>query len=386
MADEAHVNIWEMGTGVWNEWRKSNPTIKPDLSNLDISGEDMHEINYSDTNLRKVVLSRASLNSADLTGADLSGSDLSNANLNEASLRGTTLIETNLERTDFTRADLGNANLSNAYMEQTQFAEAFLGRAVVTGSHILGADFTEAHLTDADFSGCVIGAVFFTKVDLSRCKGLETVIHSHPSTIDFDTVYRSGGNIPEIFLQRAGVSDDLIIQARSHLSTVFPIQFYSCFLSYSHTDKMFAWKLNNSLKSHGVECWLDEHQLLPGDDIYQQVDRGIRLWDKMLLCCSENSLNSWWVDNEIGTAFEKEQRLMKDRGAKVQVLVPLNLDGYLFSEAWKSGYMAQVRRRLAADFTNTDADPKKFEMQMQRLIRALRADDGARGGPPKPKL
>jgi hypothetical protein len=71
------------------------------------------------------------------------------------------------------------------------------------------------------------------------------------------------------------------------------------------------------------------------------------LWDKILLCCSESSLTSWWVDNEIGTAFEKEPQLMEDRGAKV--LVPLNLDGCLFSDRWQSGYQAQVRRRLAAD-------------------------------------
>jgi hypothetical protein len=34
---------------------------------------------------------------------------------------------------------------------------------------------------------------------------------------------------------------------------------------------------------------LDEKQMLPGDDIYEQVDRGIRL-----LCFSQHSLTSWW--------------------------------------------------------------------------------------------
>jgi hypothetical protein len=28
------------------------------------------------------------------------------------------------------------------------------------------------------------------------------------------------------------------------------------------------------------------------------VDRGIPLWDKVLLCCSEHSLTSWWVDRQ----------------------------------------------------------------------------------------
>jgi len=168
-----------------------------------------------------------------------------------------------------------------------------------------------------------------------------------------------------------------------------PIEFYSCFISYSHADKAFARRLHDGLQMRGIRCWLDEHQLLPGDDIYEGVDRGIRLWDKVLLCCSEASLTSWWVDKEIATALDKEQQLMRQRaselkGRQVRCLIPLNLDGYLFDE-WESPKAKVVKTRMAADFTGWEHDNTRYEAAFEKVVTALRIE-GGREEPPAPKL
>ena len=93
------------------------------------------------------------------------------------------------------------------------------------------------------------------------------------------------------------------------------------------------------------------------------------------------SVASWWIDNELRITLDRERELQKATGQKLLKLIPLNLDGHLFSNDWQSGYRQQIRDRVAADFTGWETDANKFEQQLERVVRALRTDGGR---PPDP--
>ncbi len=359
MPNAEYLRILRQGASVWNEWRSQNVWFLGDLNDANLRGANLRDsdltgIRLHKANLRKANLSGAKLADADLSEADLCGADLNRANLNKA----------RLEEANLTRADLRRANLS----------EADLSRA----------NFSEARLEGTNFASAKFGYTLLANINLGEALGLDWAEHRGPSTIGLDTFFASMGKIPDIFLRGAGIPNVFLEYATSLVA--IPFEFYSCFISYSHVDKSFARRVHDTLQGRGIRCWLDEKQLFPGDHIHREIDEAVRLWDKVLLCCSEKSLTSWWVDKEVSKALKKEEQLWKERGKPVLAIIPLNLDGYLFDPQWQDWKKQHLTDRLAADFTGWETDSAKFEEQIERVLKALRADAGARQPPPKSRL
>ena len=189
--------------------------------------------------------------------------------------------------------------------------------------------------------------------------------HHAPSTIGFDTMIRSQGKIPEIFLRNAGIPDSIIEAIPSLVGSLKPVDYYSCFISYSSKDQAFAERLHSDLQSKGVRCWFAPHDMRIGDEIRPRIDESIRVHDKLLLVLSESSLASVWVKKEVETAFENEAQQQK------LVLFPVRLDDTVMhtSQAWA----ADIRRmRLIGDFRQWKQHDE-YQKAFTRLLRDLQS-------------
>ena len=120
MANSEHVKIIKQGADTWNEWRKNNPDINPDLAWANLIGLDLQGIDFTGsilygTNLQNAVLNSATMKNADLEGANLIDAVLENANLEGANMKLAVLDRANCRGTNLLNTKkLGYKQLMNA--------------------------------------------------------------------------------------------------------------------------------------------------------------------------------------------------------------------------------------------------------------------------------
>jgi len=237
MANQEHLNLLGQGVEKWDEWREEHSEEIADLSGADLSSAEL-----GGANLSEAILAGADLSEADLSQANLYQADLDRAQLQGTYLVGTTLCGANLKGADLTSALMLGTNLS--LNGSTLHGWVYSAHS----TDLRGVNLSNAILDNADLSSTTLFGVIFAGIDLSLVKGLETVTHEGPSTIGIDTIIRSLGKIPEIFLRNAGVPDSIIEAIPSLVGSLSPIDYYSCFISYSSKDQAFAEQLHADLQ------------------------------------------------------------------------------------------------------------------------------------------
>jgi tetratricopeptide (TPR) repeat protein len=77
------------------------------------------------------------------------------------------------------------------------------------------------------------------------------------------------------------------------------------FLCHSSDDKPLVRNLYNRLNSDGIDSWLDEENLLPGEEWEQEIIKAVRSSDIVIVCLSQRSINKrGYVQKEIKLALD----------------------------------------------------------------------------------
>lgn len=360
----------ENGIAKWNALR-SKGDIGPHFYHFDLSGADLREAQF-----RGMTLADGNFSGANLTGACFANADLG----------GVRFMDADLSDADMTRTKMSSVWEESHLMAHTSSAN-FSG-AKLRRADFFGADLSNCYLHDADVSESEVRYTTFGNLDLSRTRGLDSVIHYGPSTIGIDTIVNSRGRIPEVFLRGVGLSplevaiaslynpelsdndiSDLVTTKIAAIRMCGPLYIGGVFISYSHLDAAFADKLCRHLGDEGASVWRDVHNLTAGQ-IHKQIDRAMRVQDIVVVILSKNSLASDWVWQEIEWARRKEKSENRD------VLCPIALD-----DAWKTVeaepvLMRQLRRYNILDFGAWKT--KRFTSAFQKLADGLKLNYSGR--------
>ncbi len=416
MANAEHLEILKSGVGTWNKWRKEDGRFYLDV--IDLRNAELKGVALRGADLSRTIISGADLSGVDLCGADLSGADLSGVNLSGANLRrsdfsgleqrsnasledllkglyrfevdlsGANLSGANLSGANLNGVNLSGLNLNNAHLNESNLGGAILCGTQLIGANLIGtnlrganlngADMSQANLVNANLTESILYGTNFLEAkmwgtifgltNLNACKNIETVEVFGKCVIDFHTLWASK-NLPKVFFTKLGVPEYLLKTIPEFNNPALLI--YPAFLSHSSKDKPFVRKLYDSLAVKGVTTWLDEKNLKPGDNLHDSISEGIKYYDKLILVCSENSLNSWWVEKELEKVYEKEREMQKERGKKFRLVIPIRIDNQIFE--CKEGILTTVRNSVIGDFTQWQ-DDMAFGKAVKELVDALNAN------------
>jgi hypothetical protein len=97
----------------------------------------------------------------------------------------------------------------------------------------------------------------------------------------------------------------------------------NAFLCHASDDKPRVRKLYEQLRNDNVDPWLDEENLLGGQDWREEIPKAVRSADVVIVCLSQNSVSKeGYIQKEIGYALDKAEE--KPEGTIY--IIPLRLE------------------------------------------------------------
>lgn len=125
------------------------------------------------------------------------------------------------------------------------------------------------------------------------------------------------------------------------------------FISHASEDKPFVRPFAEKLRANGVDAWIDEWEIKPGDKIVQKIFvEGIDRCDAFLVVLSKTSVEKPWVKEELDTAVVK--RIEEDTK-----IIPIRIDD------------CEVPAPLRATAWQNIDPSKDYEEEFQRVLSAI---------------
>jgi hypothetical protein len=139
------------------------------------------------------------------------------------------------------------------------------------------------------------------------------------------------------------------------------------FVSHASEDKeRFVNEFATKLRASGIDAWLDNWEMLPGDSLVDKVfEEGLKNAEAVIIILSKFSIEKPWVREELNASIVKRI----SHGTKI---IPIVLDDSIVPESLMSTVWESIK------------DVKSYDASLKRIVSSIFGvtDKPAIGAPP----
>ena len=177
--DSSHAKVLLGGVTKWNDWRKDNPKVTPDLSGMTIQkafvkagivygeeGVDLSGIDFGGASLRGADFWNTTIDDGNLLVADLRCAIFEGMSAKRVNLRGTDLRRSALLMSNFNACDMRSAKTERIQIEVVKFGKAKMPLVDFRGLNLDSCDFEKADLKHSKVDKAVLKEANLVGADL----------------------------------------------------------------------------------------------------------------------------------------------------------------------------------------------------------------------------